>query len=66
MQQAIIDLEPLMTFKEAMGYLRVSRSTLLRMMGRKEIPSHKVGSTWRFYRDELRGAVRKVTAEQGE
>jgi excisionase family DNA binding protein len=54
--QMITD-DTLLTFKEAMGYLRVSRSTLYRLMWSKQLTGHKVGSTWRFYRDDLRACV---------
>jgi len=47
----------LVTFKEAMGYLRVSRSTLYRLMWSGQLTGHKVGSTWRFYREDLRACV---------
>lgn len=47
----------LLTFKEAMGYLRVSRSTLYRLMWSGQLTGHKVGSTWRFYREDLRACV---------
>jgi len=47
----------LLTFKEAMGYLRVSRSTLYRLMWSGQLIGHKVGSTWRFYREDLRACV---------
>ncbi len=47
----------LLTFKEAMNYLRVSRSTLYRLMWSNQLTGHKVGSTWRFYREDLRACV---------
>jgi len=49
----------LLTFKEAMGYLRVSRSTLYRLMWSGVLEGHKVGSTWRFKRADLRACVGK-------
>ena len=49
---------PLLTFKEAMHYLRVSRSTLCRLMWSGQLTGHKVGSTWRFYRDDLQASIR--------
>lgn len=49
--------DSLLTFKEAMSYLRVSRSTLYRLMWSGQLTGHKVGSTWRFYRDDLRACV---------
>jgi excisionase family DNA binding protein len=47
----------LLTFKEAMDFLRVSRSTVYRLMWSGQLRGHKVGSTWRFYRSELLEAV---------
>ncbi len=47
----------LLTFKEAMAFLRVSRSTLYRLMWSGQLRGHKVGSTWRFYRKDLLAAV---------
>ncbi len=47
----------LLTFKEAMNYLRVSRSTLYRLMWSNQLTGHKVGSTWRFYREDLRACI---------
>lgn len=49
--------DELLTFKEAMTYLRVSRSTLYRLMWSGVLVGHKVGSTWRFYRPDLRACV---------
>ncbi len=40
-----------------MSYLRVSRSTLYRLMWSGQLTGHKVGSTWRFYREDLRACV---------
>ncbi len=53
----MIQDDVLLTFKEAMGYLRVSRSTLYRLMWSGQLTGHKVGSTWRFYREDLRSCV---------
>lgn len=60
----------LLTFKEAMGYLRVSRSTLARLMQRGEIQGQKIGHSWRFDREQLRQAAQPrpmgMLAVQGE
>jgi len=56
MNQTFSD-DVLLTFKEAMGFLRVSRSTLYRLMWTGQLTGHKVGSTWRFYREDLRACV---------
>ena len=47
----------LLTFREAMDFLRVSRSTLYRLMWSGQLRGHKVGSTWRFYEDDLLNVV---------
>ncbi len=59
--------ETLLTFKEAMDYLRVSRSTLYRLMWSGQLTGHKVGSTWRFYHEDLRACVQTASyAQEGE
>jgi excisionase family DNA binding protein len=57
MAMQVMQDDVLLTFKEAMGYLRVSRSTLYRLMWSGQLTGHKVGSTWRFYREDLRACV---------
>ena len=57
MVMQVIQDDVLLTFKEAMSYLRVSRSTLYRLMWSGQLTGHKVGSTWRFYREDLRACV---------
>ena len=50
-------LDPLFTFKEAMSYLRVSRSTLYRLIWSRQLTGHKIGSTWRFYLTDLQASI---------
>ena len=38
----------LLTFKEAMDFLRVSRSTIYRLLKKGQLPGFKIGSDWRF------------------
>src|SRR5579871_5943976 len=57
MVMQVIQDDVLLTFKEAMNYLRVSRSTLYRLMWSGQLTGHKVGSTWRFYREDLQACV---------
>ena len=57
MVMQMIQDDVLLTFKEAMTYLRVSRSTLYRLMWSGQLIGHKVGSTWRFHREDLRACV---------
>ncbi len=49
--------ETLYTFKEAMSYLRVSRSTIYRLMGSGQLTGRKVGSTWRFFQTDLHACI---------
>ncbi|HEV2235281.1 MAG TPA: helix-turn-helix domain-containing protein [Ktedonobacterales bacterium] len=56
----------LLTFKEAMEFLRVSRSTIYRLMWSGQLRGHKVGSTWRFYEADLLAAVAAATFEPAQ
>lgn len=38
----------LMTSKEVMQYLKISRSTLYRLMESGQLTGHKIGNVWRF------------------
>jgi excisionase family DNA binding protein len=40
--------ETLMTLQEVADYLRVTRSTIHRMLKRNEIPAFRIGRHWRF------------------
>jgi excisionase family DNA binding protein len=40
--------ETLMTLQEIADYLRVTRSTLHRMLKRNQIPAFRIGRHWRF------------------
>ncbi len=59
-----INLDALLTFREAMGYLRVSRSTLYRLLWSGQLTGHKVGRTWRFYQEDLRAYVQGPSVSQ--
>ncbi len=58
--------ETLLTFKEAMSYLRVSRSTIYRLMETGQFTGHKVGNTWRFYLADVKACVEAVSTVPGE
>lgn len=53
----LVQEDVLLTFKETMRYLRVSRSTLYRLMWTGHLTGHKVGSTWRFWREDVRQCI---------
>ena len=42
-----------LTFEEAKKYLKVSDSTLYRLVQRRKIPASKVGRVWRFRKEGL-------------
>jgi excisionase family DNA binding protein len=42
-----------LTFEEAKRYLKISSSTLYRLVQRKKIPASKVGRSWRFRKERL-------------
>jgi excisionase family DNA binding protein len=43
---------------DAVTYLGVSRSTILRLMARGQLRGHKVGSQWRFWQEDLAAAMK--------
>jgi excisionase family DNA binding protein len=43
----------LMTLREVAAYLRVTRSTIHRMLKRNEIPAFRIGRHWRFNLEEI-------------
>ena len=49
---------------EIAGYLGVKRYTIYKWIERKNMPAHKVGSLWKFKRDEIDDWVRN--GEAGE
>lgn len=50
-------------FNEAMCYLDVSRSTLYRLLWSEQLPGYKVGSQWRFKKDDLDKCIRWTPAQ---
>jgi excisionase family DNA binding protein len=45
--------ETLMTLQEIADYLRVTRSTIHRMLKRNQIPAFRIGRHWRFNVEEI-------------
>jgi excisionase family DNA binding protein len=57
--------EKLLTFKEALTYLGISRNTLYKFIFEGRLKAHKVGVRWRFYLGDLRSFVsRQEVREQ--
>lgn len=51
-----------MTVKEVAALLRVSPQTLYKMLEQGTIPAVKIGSQWRFDRDQIREWIRGQTS----
>ena len=53
----------LYTFNEVLKFLKISRSTLYRLISGQKILAHKVGNSWRFYGKDVRAAVENPHGE---
>lgn len=52
----------ILTFEEARDYLRISNSTLYRLVQAKKIPASKVGRSWRFKKNRINEWLDKKSA----
>lgn len=55
-RKTVTDMEPQdkwLTIEELSGYLKMSRSKLYQMAQKGELPGSKIGTQWRFDRDEI-------------
>lgn len=57
MPYIVKDEETLLTFSETMNFLSISRTTLYRLIKDNKIPFTKVGSTYRFYLNDVKSYV---------
>jgi len=53
----------LMTVPEVANYLRVTRKTIYRLLGRGDIPATKVGHQWRFAKTAIDEWLQRQSAE---
>jgi excisionase family DNA binding protein len=53
-----------LSVEEIAAYLGIKRDTVYKWIERKKMPAHKVGSLWKFKRDEVDAWVR--TGEAAE
>ena len=68
-KEAVTDMEPQdkwLTIEELSGYLKMSRSKLYQMAQKGELPGSKIGTQWRFDRDEIDDWMKSLrqTAQQ--
>lgn len=47
------DLDEVLTIGELSTYLKISRSTLYKLVGEGKIPAQKVGRHWRFRKEAI-------------
>lgn len=60
-----MELENLLTLKEVAKLLRLSPQTLYKMLEQGEIPAVKIGSQWRFDREQLKSWLENHGADVG-
>jgi excisionase family DNA binding protein len=64
--QSVSD-ERWLSLEEIAAYLGIKRDTVYKWINRKNMPAHKVGSLWKFRRDEVDEWVRsgesRITTE---
>ena len=53
-----------LSLEEIAAYLGVKRDTVYKWIARKKMPAHKVGSLWKFKRDEIDDWVRTGKAAE--
>lgn len=57
-----VDTDDLLLFDEACAFLRIGRQKLSRLVKTGEIKGHRLRGTWRFWRSDLRKAIRPTEA----
>lgn len=55
-----------LSVEEIADYLGVKRDTVYKWIERKKMPAHKVGSLWKFKRDEIDEWVRTGQAAESK
>lgn len=57
--RAVSEEELLLTLHEAEAFLRVSRTTMYRLMASGRLVGYKVGRKWVFYKNDLKALVQR-------
>ena len=55
-----------LSLDEIANYLGIKRDTVYKWIDRRKMPAHKVGSLWKFKRDEVDDWVRSGEAGNGK
>lgn len=57
-------LDSLLTLKEAMDFLKISRSTLYKLMENGDIKGIKIGRVWRFQKKDIENFIAEKANKQ--
>lgn len=58
--------DEILTIEEVAAYLKAGKKTVYRLAQKGEIPSFKLGGTWRFRRTELNRWIASQIAKKNE
>jgi excisionase family DNA binding protein len=64
-----VSMEKLMTAKELSQFLKLTESTIYKLVSNGEIPGFKIGDSWRFELEEIRKLIqesKKIAKRQRE
>jgi len=53
-------MEDIVTAKELARYLKLTESTIYKLVSRRELPGFKIGGSWRFDLDEILKMIRRA------
>ena len=53
MRRSLSDIAPVLTVRDLSNYLRIHPSTVYRLLKTGQLPAFRVGSDWRFNREEI-------------
>lgn len=55
---------PVMTVKEVAAFLKVNPSSMYRLIKKHAIPCYRIGSDWRFNKEEILRWLEKLSADE--
>lgn len=56
-------MDEILTIKELSAYLKTSEKTIYRLLSKSEIPAFKVGTVWRFKKDDIDKWIKENSRE---
>lgn len=59
-------MEELFTLEELSKYLKISKPTLYKMVGKGEIPALKIANQWRFKKEDINRWIEKQRKTKDE